>query len=688
MALADASLLLHLACAIAYAALAALALLKRPVSATGRWLIAACSVTVIWALCWAVAPNLSLVPLLETAMPLAWCGFLAQLNVRALGEAAPKLKHQFLLVTALLSGAALAAELALLVLPTPSWAALGEIVLRIAIAVAGVLLLENLYRNADAAGRWNLKPVLLALLGLFAFEIVLYADTLLFRRMTPGLVVARAPIAMMLVPLLALGAARNRGWKVDIHVSRDVVFHSATLMICGGFLLGMAALGGVVRALEVEWGPMLEAVLLFAAVVVVAIAVTSGVVRSRLKAIVARNFFSHRYDWRQVWLGYLGTLSDVEGTLQARIIRAVADPVDSPGGWLWLRDGSTCRCVATWNEPMPPAGGSLPAGFLDAFRNGAWILDLERQVDLDSVPPVLRNLKRAWAAVALAHGGQVLGFVVLAQPRAASQVDFETYDLLRVLALQTASYVAEEQTSVELADARRFEAYGKRFAFVVHDLKNVVSQLSLMLRNAETYRHDPAFQADVIETVAHAVQSMNKTLAQLRQARSLAAAECEPASIVRAVAARRAQTGATVRVEDEAGGATVALDAAQFERSLEHLIDNALEVSPDGIGIDVRLEKTETALAIEVIDRGRGMAPGFVATELFRPFRSTKGGHGIGAYQVRETARAAGGDLVVVSEPGVGTTMRLVLPRVGETRMKNENLAVAAALPFSTRVSQ
>ncbi|MDB5368318.1 MAG: periplasmic sensor signal transduction histidine kinase [Rhodospirillales bacterium] len=680
MGLADASLLLHLACAIAYAALAALALLKRPVSLTGRWLVGACAVTIVWALVWAVAPSSPIMPLLETALPLAWCGFLVQLNVRALGEAAPGLKRHFGTVAVLLSVGALGAEASLLILPVPSWAGLGEIVLRIAIAVAGVLLLENLYRNADAAGRWNLKPVLLALVGLFAFEIVLYADALLFRRMTPGLLVARAPIALMLVPLLALGAARNRGWKVDIHVSRNVVFHSATLMICGGFLLGMAALGGVVRALEVEWGPMLEAVLLFAAAAVVAVAVTSGAVRSRLKALVARNFFSHRYDWRQVWLGYLATLSGVEGTLQARIIRAVADPVDSPGGWLWLRDGSTCRCVATWNAPMPPAGGPLPASFIDTFQRGDWVLDLDRQVDLDSVPPVLRDLKRAWAAVPLAHGGQVLGFVVLAQPRAAAAVDFETYDLLRVLALQTASYVAEEQASVELADARRFEAYGKRFAFVVHDLKNVVSQLSLMLRNAETYRNDPAFQADVIETVAHAVQSMNKTLAQLRQARDRAAAECEPASIARAVAARRAQRGAAVRIEDEAGGSTVALEAVQFERTLEHLIDNALEVSPEGAGIDVRLERAEESLAIEVIDRGPGMTPAFVATELFRPFRSTKGGHGIGAYQVRETARAAGGDLVVISEPGVGTTMRLVLPR-RDPRVENEDAALRSPAP-------
>ena len=57
------------------------------------------------------------------------------------------------------------------------------------------------------------------------------------------------------------------------------------------------------------------------------------------------------------------------------------------------------------------------------------------------------------------------------------------------------------------------------------------------------------------------------------------------------------------------------------------------------------------------------MDAAFIREELFKPFRSTKsGGYGIGAFQTRELVRAAGGDLEVISEKGVGTTMRILLP--------------------------
>jgi signal transduction histidine kinase len=57
------------------------------------------------------------------------------------------------------------------------------------------------------------------------------------------------------------------------------------------------------------------------------------------------------------------------------------------------------------------------------------------------------------------------------------------------------------------------------------------------------------------------------------------------------------------------------------------------------------------------------MSADFIANQLFKPFRSTKSeGYGIGAYQARELIRTAHGDLLVLSEIGRGTIMRIVLP--------------------------
>ena len=70
-------------------------------------------------------------------------------------------------------------------------------------------------------------------------------------------------------------------------------------------------------------------------------------------------------------------------------------------------------------------------------------------------------------------------------------------------------------------------------------------------------------------------------------------------------------------------------------------------------------------MIIDIVDEGPGMSPEFIRAELFRPFASTKGdGHGVGVYQARELLREAGGDLLVLSRVGSGTTMRLLLPLV------------------------
>ena len=81
--------------------------------------------------------------------------------------------------------------------------------------------------------------------------------------------------------------------------------------------------------------------------------------------------------------------------------------------------------------------------------------------------------------------------------------------------------------------------------------------------------------------------------------------------------------------------------------------------------VRVVLRHEALSVLIDIIDEGPGMSADFIRDRLFRPFATTKtGGHGIGAYQARELLRAAGGDLLVLSRPGAGTTMRLLLPSV------------------------
>jgi putative PEP-CTERM system histidine kinase len=546
-------------------------------------------------------------------------------------------------------------------------------VVRILLAVCGLLLVENLYLNANRESRWHINLLTIGVGALFIYDVALYADAALFRRVSSALFVARAPVDILAAPLIALAVARNRGWLTDIHISRNVIFHSSTLLISGIFLLAIGVAGEILRDIGVTWGPVLEITLVFGAVVLVAVVFTSGRARSELRAFMVQNFFTYRYDYRKVWVNFIDTLSNPSFSgeqLQVRVIRAVADTVDSPAGSLWLRDGDDTAFaqVATWN--LPRDGMPVEAGFAGAFRDGQWIVALTgptaggRTEDM-AMPEPLARTQRAWLAVPIGHLGRLLGFVLLTEPRAALNLNWENYQLLRIVGRQVASYLAEEQAARALVEARQLQAYGQRFAFVVHDVKNLVSQLSLVISNGERHAEDPEFQRDVLETVRHSVQSMNKLLTQLRANKDPEPTEiCVPAVVVReAIQAWRPKKELDIQFRTDGKSERVRIGRDALDSALRHLLDNAAEVSGPGGRIDVEIRHAADKLVIDVTDKGPGMHAEFIANHLFQPFKSTKSeGYGIGAYQTRALIRAAHGDLLVISEPGRGTTMRIVLP--------------------------
>jgi putative PEP-CTERM system histidine kinase len=438
-------------------------------------------------------------------------------------------------------------------------------------------------------------------------------------------------------------------------------------LISGIFLLSIGIAGEVLRDIGVTWGPVLEITLVFGSLVLVAVVFTSGRARSELRWFLIQNFFRSRYDYRKVWLSFIGTLSNPSFSgeqLRVRIIRAVADTVDSPAGSLWLRDSDDTAFapVASWN--LPREGTPVDPEFARAFREGQWIVEFAKPGEA-IIPDVLAHMPRAWLAVPLTHLGRLLGFILLTEPRAAIHLNWENYELLRIASRQVASYLAEEQAARALVEARQLQAYSQRFAFVVHDIKNVVSQLSLVLSNGERHADDPEFQRDVLETVRHSVFSMNKMLAQLRANREAEAAE----SVVPAVVAEellqawRPKKLVDIHFHTDGQTARVRIGRDQLDSALRHLLDNAVEISTPGAEISIEVRHAADKVVIDICDAGEGMSADFIANQLFQPFRSTKSeGYGIGAYQTRELIRAAHGDLLALSEPGQGTIMRIVLP--------------------------
>jgi putative PEP-CTERM system histidine kinase len=671
---------LHGGCAFVYAVLCALIVVQRPLSRTAAWLALACLVTALWALSvvlFRTDPASGIPGWLELARAAAWYGFILHLyrrSVAARGQLMQAFSTMGLLAFLVVGGLALT-NLIESQTPTTLW--LIGVGVRLGIAVCNILLLENLYFNTPPEARWHINLLCVALGGMFLYDLVLYSDAALFHAISRPLFESRAPAAMIAAPLIAIAAVRDRRWAVDIHVSREVVFHSLTLVISGVFLMGLAVTGEVFRRGGAEWGHVVEVSLLCAGVVVIAVLLTSGSMRSRMRGVLVDNFFSHRYDYRREWMRCIDTLTapDAFVGLHKRAVSAVAEVVDSPAGVLFVRAPEDVAFQWAGSLNTPAVTAPIPPGhdLVAAFADGDRIAVLE---ELPGAASWFPETPRAWLAVPLNHFGNLIGFVLLTRSRAPFKLDHEVFQLLRVVGREVASRVAEQRAAQILSQTRELRDYSQRFAFVLHDIKNVSGQLSMLLANAEVHADNPEFQRDMLATVRASVGKITRLLSRLqadRQERSHALIDpverlteiVETAQMVRSPGRESLGVQVVGPTRNGALPVGIAIDAESFDAVAAHLLNNAIEASPPGTQVRVEVRPEALSMVIDIADEGPGMTPEFIRDELFRPFASTKGdGHGIGVYQARELLREAGGDLLVLSRVGSGTTMRLLLPMV------------------------
>lgn len=542
------------------------------------------------------------------------------------------------------------------------------------LAILGLALVENLFRNTPKDLRWQIKFLCFALGGVMAYDFFIYSEALLFARVNAALVDARGIVNAVVVPLIAVSAARNPQWSLDVFVSRRVVFHTSALILAGAYCLLMAAAGFYLREFGGSWGPLLQIVFIFAALTLLILVLFSGRFRAWLKITVNKHFFNYKYDYREEWQRFIGTLASTDGneTLRVRVIQAVADVFESPEGAIWLfREPDRFVPAASWNMPQSEDVAVIEPGlarYLEwtpepiLLEAGKEAVERERAVRM---PDWLFAQPRAWMLLPLVHHERLLGVLLLGRPRAPKTLNWEDFDLLRLIASQAASYLTEMETARALTEARQFEAFNRRFAFVMHDIKNLASQLSLMVQNADTHIHNPEFREDMLETIKESVHKMNQLLVRLHQkgTESKKATSVDLVSLLEKLVADKESVRPAPTFLCEERSVIVLAEEDRVQAVFAHLIQNAVDATdPDG-RVEVRLFCETDAAVVEIEDTGHGMDAAFIRDRLFAPFDSTKkGGYGIGVYESREYVRELDGRFDVISAPGEGTNMRITLP--------------------------
>jgi putative PEP-CTERM system histidine kinase len=547
------------------------------------------------------------------------------------------------------------------------------------LAVIGLVLIEQILRNTPSDLLRTIKYLGFGIGGMFAYDFYLYSDALLFQRIDPALWEARGFINATVVPVIGIALVRNPQWSLAIFISRRMVFHTSALIGSGIYLLAMGAGGYYVRDYGGTWGIVAQTIFLFGAALLLLILLFSGPLRARLRVYINKHFFHYKYDYREEWLRFIRTLSSSHQDipLPERVIRAIAQMIDCPGGVLWVRrDNGRFEPEAQWHmelaTPISEPSGSSLIRFLEIQK---WVINLDEYQrdpglykslgDLE-MPEWLNAIPDAWLISPLILHDSLLGFVVLARSSASHKhFNWEDSDLLKTSGSQAASYLAQHAISQALAEARQFEAFNRLSTYAVHDLKNLISQLSLVVSNAVRHRNNPLFMENVISTVENSVSKMNSLLARLRNGvQSDSKRMVNLAKLLEEVVRDARATKPVPVLECRVWDLTVAADRDRLASVMGHVIRNAQEATPEEGRIIVRLQKVNGHAVVEVEDTGCGMDESFIRARLFRPFQTTKGksGMGIGVHEAREFVRSLGGDIQVESRPGKGTIFRIQLP--------------------------
>jgi len=550
----------------------------------------------------------------------------------------------------------------------------------LAIVVIGMVILEQAYRNAPEQSRWGMKLLIVGAGAVFAYDLFLFSQALLFSSISIEKWLMREMANLLVIPLLIIGARRYQPMGLDVFVSRHVVFFTATLFGAGAYLIAMAAAGYYLRAIGGEWGPLLQAAFLVGAMILLVVVLLSGMVRSRFKVFLAKHFYANRYDYREQWLALTETLADdADGqTLTRRAMRAIGAIAGSNAGALWMEDPRESsngpfnyRPVDWWNIDQRPETIPTDAPLIIWLREQMWVLNTEdcRQrpeiYGQLALPEWLENFGRYQLILPLLAEGRLCGLMVLREPKLGPQLDYEDIDLLKTVGSQVTAALRQYQTNELLAEGRQFEAYNRLTAFLMHDLKNLIAQQSLVVSNAARFKHDPEFIDDAIDTINNSVQRMERLLEQLRQGRLSATPERVNLARVAADAVSRHSGGRPVPELGNIDDHYARADPEALASIVGHVIRNAQQACDPDVGcVTVSVVGNGDLAEIQIEDNGSGMDEGFVRDRLFRPFDTTKGskGMGIGAYQVREFVEQAGGRVHVESEPGRGTVFRLCFP--------------------------
>ena len=552
----------------------------------------------------------------------------------------------------------------------------------------GLAQLELVLRASREPVRHRLKFIVIGLGGLAGYQIYQASQMLLFPLWQAEHVLVSSVATTMALCLIAygLGRSRLRELLVSTYVSQQALFGSVTFIVIGVYLLAVGVVGEWLRRTNQPLGVGLSVVVVFGALVGLAIAAFSKTARAEIRRVLTRNFYRSKYDYRAQWLQV------TEAFQQAANKEAIMDrlldlliktfPTKTISIWTFREtDRRFCRIRSMTADKEPvPIDLSHPVIMKLLERDEAVSIEEGLAMRSDGAGATTDPLAASGAALCfpILALGRLTAFIVLGKPLHGEAYGTDDGDLLRGIShhagalLSHASLAEQRQASAELEALHRFSV------FCLHDLKNLAARLSLVAQNAENHGRDPAFQESAMRTVMDTAKKMTALMSKLSR-RSLKPALAGAPELVEIsalideiVAPIRGDPAVRLQV---AGGPVQPVMAVreQIHQVLLNVVLNAKQAIGQNGDISIAIDQSNGSVVVTVDDTGTGIPSGMLDT-LFRPSQSTKpGGLGVGLYQCKQIVEAHRGTIQIQSEPGKGAQVRIEfpLPRPPERREKD-----------------
>lgn len=539
-------------------------------------------------------------------------------------------------------------------------------------SILGLILVEHLFRNTMKEDRDKIIYICISAGVIFAYDFFVFADALLLQKIDYEIWSARGLVNAMIVPTLVIAAVRNPYLAPSFHISREFVFHSTSLMGAGIYLILMSFFGYYIKQRSGDWGELLQSSFLIAAFVLFLSIFFSSSIKIKFRRFISRSF-SYKYDYREEWNRFSDTLLtfDDDQSIYKRSLIALGQIVESRGSTLWLKDNHMYRFHSSLqidvDDPQAIQDTSNLIRFIKHHKTLFTIQDFKQSDSSHGFNHWIVSSENSWLIIPLWNNDALFGFIHMQESVSPMQLDTEDYDLLNTVAHHISLSLSLHETLMALQQAEQFKQINQMTAFLVHDLKTLLSQLSLLVENGKIHKQNPAFVDDMLNTLEHVTNKMNRIIQQLKDPEARDdTLFCGISMITKNIIYEYRNHPVKVTFHDKLPDEIfITARESELSSALKHIIQNAVEsIYKEG---DVNIELgliNPTRIYIKISDNGIGMSRTFVTERLYKPFDSTKGvsGMGLGMYQCREYIHSINGDIAVSSEEGVGTTFTIQLP--------------------------